>query len=130
MGYFMNLFFCIVVICGIFYCIIKELSDLYFKLKIRLKINQTIISVVTMEIIDKVFISGKKELIGGNRIPSKYPDSYILELKYKGNYYKVNDYELFERFKIGDTVELNLIENLDKNGKKLSYKLEKIKNNL
>lgn len=121
----MDLFFSIVVIGAIFYFIIKGLIDLYFKLKIRVKINHATISLVMMEVIDKTFVDGKIELIGGNRIPSKYPNSYILTLKYKGGYYKINDYELFDKFNIGDTIKLKLIKYLDKEGKTIFYKLEK-----
>ncbi|MBQ9071701.1 MAG: hypothetical protein IJY25_00895 [Bacilli bacterium] len=44
-----------------------------------------------MEVINKYYIKGTIEIVGGNRVPSKYPDSYIIELKYENILsYKLN----------------------------------------
>lgn len=121
----MGIFWIIVIIFGTLYFFIKWLIDLTDKVKKKLKIKNTKTNFVTMEVVNKFFVEGKLKKIGGNILPSKYPNSYFIELKYKDSYYKINDYELYNNSNIGDTISLQLINNIDKNGKIINSSIKK-----
>lgn len=121
----MDIFWIIIIIFGTLYFFIKWLIDLTDKVKKKLEVQVTQTNVVPMEVVNKFFVEGKVEKIGGNILPSKYPDSYIIELKYKDSYYKINDYELYNNSNIGDIISLQLINNIDKNGNIINYSIKK-----
>lgn len=121
----MDIFWIIIIIFGTLYFFIKWLIDLTDKVKKKLEVQITQTNVVPMEVVNNFFVEGKLEKIGGNILPFKYPDSYIIELKYKDFYYKINDYELYNSSNIGDIISLKLINNIDKNGNIINSSIKK-----
>lgn len=121
-----GLFWPIICLLGILYLIVIDLKIWYYRKKQNSKIEFTELKLVKMRVKSKHFVKGKLERIGGSNMHSKYPDSYILELEYLSEIYNVNDQELFEQFHIEDEIYIKLIEKLDKNKKRVSYKLEKV----
>ena len=121
----MGIFWIIVIIFWTLYFFIKWLIDLTDKVKKKLKIKNTKTNFVTMEVVNKFFVECKLKKIGGNILSSKYPNSYFIDLKYKDSYYKINDYELYNNSNIGDTISLQLINNIDKNGKIINSSIKK-----
>lgn len=122
-----GLFWPIICVGGIIYLIFIELKNYKLKKNLQNKVEYIKESIVSMEVIDKLFSEGKYGLVGGNRIPSKYPDTYIIKLKYDDSYYEINDEELFNFYNIGESIKLKLITNLDKDKNMVSYEIYSIK---
>ncbi|MGL5314785.1 MAG: hypothetical protein ACRC92_16150 [Peptostreptococcaceae bacterium] len=111
-------------IAGIIYFIIIETKKAFNNIVLKLKIKDVKESVVSMKIVNKYFVEGKLQSLGGSKIPSKIPDTYCLELKYQDKIYKINDKCIYEKYKKDEFINIKLIENVDKYGKVISYKLE------
>ncbi len=118
-----NIIWIIVIILGIIYLFKDNLIYFIKKIRLSLKVKHIRKSIIQMEVIDKYYIKGNIEMVGGNRVPSKYPDSYIIELKYENLLHKINDKEMFNNLYIGCKLEFELVEKLDKYENILSYKL-------
>lgn len=62
-------------------------------------------------------------------LPSKLPDTYIVELKYQDSNYEINDEQIYKVYEIGDFVKLKLVSNLDESKNLISYELYNLNEN-
>ena len=92
-----------------------------------MKIKYTEENIVNMKIINKNFSKGVIMKVGGDIFPSKLPDTYMVELEYKGSKYEINDKEIFNLYNIGQNIKLKLVESLDENKNIVKYDLFKLK---
>lgn len=115
-----------VCIAGITYFIIIEIKKVFDNIIIKLKIKDVKESIVSMKVVNKYFVEGKLQSLGGSKIPSKIPDTYCLELKYQDKIYRINDKCIYEKYKKDEFINIKLIEKVDKEGTVISYKLENI----
>ncbi|WP_296648743.1 hypothetical protein [Romboutsia sp. 13368] len=65
-------------------------------------------------------------MVGGT-LPTKLPDTYIIELEYEKSKYEINDKEIFNSYEVGHLIKLKLVKNLDKNKNIIRYDLFKLK---
>lgn len=74
-----------------------------------------------MKIISKIFSKGVTMKVGGDILPSKLPDTYMVELEHKGSKYEINDKEIFNSYNVGQIIKLKLVESLDENKNIIMY---------
>ncbi len=110
------------IILAFLYLLYLDLN-LFVKNK-KLNKNPKRVSIINMEVINKYYVKGNLGHIGGDKVLSKYPDSYILELRYGSLFNRINDENLFNSLNIGDYLEVYLIEILDENKGLITYKFE------
>lgn len=122
-----NLFWILVIILGTSYLLFIEFKNYKNERRLKLKIKYTEENIVNMKIINKTISKGLTIKIGGAILPSKLPDTYMVELEYKGNKYVIDDKEIFNSYNVGQIIKLKLIENLDKNKNIIMYDLFKLK---
>lgn len=122
-----NLFWIIVIAFGSMYLLFVEIKNYKRKRSLKLKTKYIEEDIVSMEIMNKIFCKGTLMLIGGDRVPSKLPSTYIVELEYEGNKYEINDKEIFNSYEIGQFIKLKLVKNLDQNRNIIKYELFKLK---
>lgn len=118
-----DIFLVIFIVLAILYLIYLDLSIFIKNKKLNKKTKK--VSLVNMEVINKYYVKGELHHIGGDKVSSKYPDSYILELKYGDLFHKINDEDLFNSLSVGDYLEVNLIEILDDFGNVLKYEFKR-----
>ena len=109
-----NLFWIIVIIFGSIYLIFLEIKNYNNQNHLKSKIKFTEEYIVEMKIINKIFAKGTIMRIGGAILPSVLPNTYTIELEYKGSNYEINDKEIFNSYKIGQFIKLKLVKSLDK----------------
>ncbi len=122
-----NLFWILVIILGSSYLLFIELKNYKNRRRLKLKIKYTEENIVNMKIINKAFSKGVIMKVGGDIFPSKLPDTYMVELEYKGSKYEINDKEIFNLYNIGQNIKLKLVESLDENKNIVKYDLFKLK---
>ena len=122
-----NLFWILVIILGTSYLLFIEFKNYKNERRLKLKIKYTEENIVNMKIINKTISKGLTIKIGGAILPSKLPDTYMVELEYTGNKYVIDDKEIFNSYNVGQIIKLKLIENLDKNKNIIMYDLFKLK---
>lgn len=122
-----NLFWILVIILGSSYLLFIEFKNYKNRRRLKLKIKYTEENIVNMKIINKNFSKGVIMKVGGDIFPSKLPDTYMVELEYKGSKYEINDKEIFNLYNIGQNIKLKLVESLDENKNIVKYDLFKLK---
>ncbi|MDY3372810.1 MAG: hypothetical protein SOX50_06010 [Terrisporobacter othiniensis] len=122
-----NLFWILVIILGSSYLLFIEFKNYKNRRRLKLKIKYTEENIVNMKIINKTFSKGVIMKVGGDIFPSKLPDTYMVELEYKGSKYEINDKEIFNLYNIGQNIKLKLVESLDENKNIVKYDLFKLK---
>ena len=122
-----NLFWILVIILGTSYLLFIEFKNYKNQRRLKLKIKYTQENIVDMKIINKTFSNGVMTLVGGARLPAKLPDTYMIELEYKGSKYEINDKEIFNSYNVGQIIKLKLVESLDENKNIIMYDLFKLK---
>ncbi len=122
-----NLFWILVIILGSSYLLFIEFKNYKNRRRLKLKIKYTEENIVNMKIINKNFSKGVIMKVGGDIFPSKLPDTYMVELEYKGIKYEINDKEIFNLYNIGQNIKLKLVESLDENKNIVKYDLFKLK---
>lgn len=122
-----NLFWIIVIVFGSMYLLFVEIRNYKRKRSLKTKTKYIEEDIVSMEIMNKIFCKGTIMTIGGDRVPSKLPSTYVVELQYEGNNYEINDKEIFESYEIGQYIKLKLVKNLDQNRNIIKYDLFKLK---
>lgn len=122
-----NLFWILVIILGSSYLLFIEFKNCKNRRRLKLKIKYTEENIVNMKIINKNFSKGVIMKVGGDIFPSKLPDTYMVELEYKGSKYEINDKEIFNLYNIGQNIKLKLVESLDENKNIVKYDLFKLK---
>ncbi len=122
-----NLFWILVIILGSSYLLFIEFKNYKNRRRLKLKIKYTEENIVNMKIINKAFSKGVIMKVGGDIFPSKLPDTYMVELEYKGSKYEINDKEIFNLYNIGQNIKLKLVESLDENKNIVKYDLFKLK---
>ena len=121
-----NLFWIIVIVFGSIYLIFLEIRNYNNKKRVKSRIISAEESIVDMKIINKRFCKGTIVRIGGTILPSKLPDTYIIELEYEGSNYEINDKEIFTSHEVGQYIRLKLIESLDEDKNIVQYDLFKL----
>ena len=121
-----NLFWIIIIIFGSIYLIFLEIENYNNKKYLKYKIKFTEEYIVEMKIINKTFSKGTIMRIGGAILPSVLPNTYTIELEYKGSNYEINDKEIFNSYEIGQFINLKLVKNLDKDKNIIKSDLFKI----
>ena len=96
-----NLFWIIIIIFGSIYLIFLEIKNYNNQNHLKSKIKFTEEYIVEMKIINKIFSKGTIMRIGGAILPSVLPNTYTIELEYKGSNYEINDKEIFNSYEIG-----------------------------
>lgn len=119
----------IIVILSIIYLLVIEIKKRIAIRELKSKIKYTESQIVDMQIINKGFSEGLFSSIGGSILPSKLPDTYIVELKYEDSNYEINDEEIYKFYEIGDFVKLKLVSNLDESKNLISYELYNLNEN-
>lgn len=119
-----DMIWAIIVIGGIFLIIANDLYYFLKKVWIKTRIKHCRKSIISMTVINKYHIKGRFAPIPGDKFLGRYPDSYIIELIYKDIKHSIKDEELFNTLNIGDTLNVTLIENFDKNNNVVSYSIE------
>ena len=122
-----NSFWILVIILGTSYLLFIEFKNYKDKRRLKSKTKYTQENIVDMKIINKNFSKGTMMLIGGDRVPSKLPATYMVELEYKGNKYEINDKEIYDSYNVGQIIKLKLVESLDENKNVIMYDLFKLK---
>ena len=122
-----NLFWIIIIILGSIYLIYIEVRNYKYKRSLKLKIKYIEEEIVSMKVINKKLSKGSIIKIGGNTLPSKLPDTYIIELEYKESKYEINDKEIFNSCEVGQFIKLKLVKSLDENKVLIKYNLFKLK---
>ena len=121
-----NLFWILVIILGTSYLLFIEFKNYKNQRRLKLKIKYTQENIVDMKIINKTFSNGVMTLVGGARLPAKLPDTYMIELEYKGSKYEINDKEIFNSYEIGQFINIKLVNSLDKDKNIIKSDLFKI----
>jgi hypothetical protein len=121
-----NLFWIIIIIFGSIYLIFLEIRNYNNQNLLKSKIKFTEEYIIEMKIINKIFSKGTIMKIGGNVLPSVLPNTYIIELEYKGINYEINDKEIFNSYEIGQFIKLKLVKSLDKDKNIIKSDLLKI----
>ena len=122
-----NLFWIIVIIFGSIYLIFLEIKNYNNQKHLKSKIKYTEEYIVEMKIINKIFSKGTIMRISGTILPSVLPNTYTIELEYEGSNYEINDKEIFNSYEIGQSVNLKLVESLDKDKNIIKSDLFKIR---
>ena len=122
-----NLFWIIIIIFGSIYLIFLEIRNYNNQNLLKSKIKFTEEYIIEMKIINKIFSKGTIMKIGGNVLPSVLPNTYIIELEYKGINYEINDKEIFNSYEIGQFIKLKLVKSLDKDKNIIKSDLLKIR---
>lgn len=122
-----NLFWIIVIVFGSMYLLFVEIKNYKRKRSLKSKTKYIEEDIVSMEIMNKIFCKGTIMLIGGDRVPSKLPSTYVVELEYEGNNYEINDEEIFKSYEVGQFIKLKLIKSLDENKNLIKYDLFQLK---
>lgn len=128
-GLINDLFWPIIIVLCIAYLLLHEIKNRIAIKQLKLKIKYTEIQIVDMQITNKRFSKGMVLRIGGAILPSKLPDTYIVELKYQDSNYEINDEKIYKFYEIGDFVKLKLINNLDESKNLISYELYNLNKN-
>lgn len=121
-----NLFWIIIIIFGSIYLIFLEIKNYNNQNHLKSKIKFTEEYIVEMKIINKIFSKGTIMRIGGAILPSVLPNTYTIELEYKGSNYEINDKEIFNSYEIGQFINLKLVKSLDKDKNIIKSDLFKI----
>ena len=121
-----NLFWIIIIIFGSIYLIFLEIKNYNNQNYLKSKIKFTEEYIVEMKIINKIFSKGTIMRIGGAILPSVLPNTYTIELEYKGSNYEINDKEIFNSYEIGQFINLKLVKSLDKDKNIIKSDLFKI----
>ena len=121
-----NLFWIIIIVFGSIYLIFLEIRNYNNQNLLKSKIKFTEEYIIEMKIINKIFSKGTIMKIGGNVLPSVLPNTYIIELEYKGINYEINDKEIFNSYEIGQFIKLKLVKSLDKDKNIIKSDLLKI----
>ena len=122
-----NLFWIIIIIFGSIYLIFLEIRNYNNQNLLKSKIKFTEEYIIEMKIINKIFSKGTIMKIGGNVLPSVLPNTYIIELEYKGINYEINDKEIFNSYELGQFITLKLVKSLDKDKNIIKSDLLKIR---
>ncbi|WP_296648543.1 hypothetical protein [Romboutsia sp. 13368] len=122
-----NLFWVIVIVLGSMYLLYIEFRNYKYERKLKLKIKYIEEEIVSMKVMNKKFSKGSITKIGGGTLPTKLPDTYIIELEYEKSKYEINDKEIFNSYEVGHLIKLKLVKGLDKNKNIIRYDLFKLK---
>ena len=122
-----DLFWIITIVFGSIYLIFLEMRNFNNKKHLKFKIKFTEVNIVEMKIINKTFSKGTTMRSGGDILPSVLPNTYTIELEYEGRNYEINDKEIFNSYEIGQSVNLKLVESLDKDKNIIKSDLFKIR---
>lgn len=121
-----ELFWILIIILGGSYLLFTEFKNYKNKKILKSKIKYTQENIVEMKITKKTFSKGVMTVVTGSKLLSRLPDTYIIELEYKGSKYEINDKEIFNSYDVGQSIKLKLVESLDENKNIITYNLFKI----
>lgn len=121
-----NMLWVVSVIIGIIYSILTSIKSLYRFIKCKVQIKSKIKTNVPVLIKNKYYYKATNlDTPNSTQVPRA--DSYIVEVEYKSNIYRIDDKNFYNKCNIDDIVHMNLVEDIDRQDNIIKWHLEIIR---